>query len=360
LRIGRLDRAGQAVGGIIGDAHRIVIVLIGNDNQHGAEDFFLGDAHRIVDVGEQGRLDVVAAAFRERRFAARHQPGSFRLADFDIVQHAVELRLRHHRAHHLVHRFRIAKGRGFEHLLEDGDGLLVARAGNEQPRGNGAALPRVHADGKAAFQRIGELRIVEHDVCGLAAEFEEDPLQGWRGGRHDPFSHAGRAGERDHVHAWIGHDLLARRSLVGRGDHVEDAGRQPPPVCSLAQEGSGQWRVGRALEHDGAAGGKRGGAFGERDLDRHVPRNDRADDAGGLLHHRASALHAEHIADAEITFPFVSFGMVDGPAHHVDRHVELDQVGQQAGATDLRADLRPVGFRKILQGLLPAAQRIKS
>ena len=60
LGIARPHAAGQPVDGVVGDAHRVVFVLVGDDRQHRAEDLLLRDGHVGAHVGEHGRLDVVA------------------------------------------------------------------------------------------------------------------------------------------------------------------------------------------------------------------------------------------------------------------------------------------------------------
>src|SRR5215208_3335840 len=39
--------ARKAVTAIVGDAHRVVLILVRNDDKHWAEDLFLGDGHRV-------------------------------------------------------------------------------------------------------------------------------------------------------------------------------------------------------------------------------------------------------------------------------------------------------------------------
>ena len=48
----------------------VVVVVVGDDRQHRAEDLLLGDGHLVVDVGEHGRLDVPALVEARRATAA--------------------------------------------------------------------------------------------------------------------------------------------------------------------------------------------------------------------------------------------------------------------------------------------------
>src|SRR5205807_3449380 len=55
-----VHRATEPVHALVGDADRVVVVLERDHDEHRAEDLLLGDRHRVVDVGEQRRLDEVA------------------------------------------------------------------------------------------------------------------------------------------------------------------------------------------------------------------------------------------------------------------------------------------------------------
>src|SRR6476620_8767677 len=67
------DRARQTVDRVVGDAHRIVVVLIGDDGQHRAEHLFLRDLAVGVDIGQQrGGIEVSGVLL----LAAGHQRGA--------------------------------------------------------------------------------------------------------------------------------------------------------------------------------------------------------------------------------------------------------------------------------------------
>ena len=59
--------AGQAVDGVVGDPHRVVIVVVGDDDQDRTEDLFLRDLAVGVDIGQQGRGVEVARDRSSRR-----------------------------------------------------------------------------------------------------------------------------------------------------------------------------------------------------------------------------------------------------------------------------------------------------
>ena len=54
--INALDIGLEALGCIVGDADRLLLVVVGDHTQHRAEDFLAGDAHVVVDAGEDGGL----------------------------------------------------------------------------------------------------------------------------------------------------------------------------------------------------------------------------------------------------------------------------------------------------------------
>src|SRR5438552_8297617 len=90
-RIGTPHRARQPVIGIVGDADRIALVLVRDQRQHGAEDLFAGDAHAVVDVDEQRRLDVPALPLTVRTSAATGDLRALLLAGADVALDAIAL-----------------------------------------------------------------------------------------------------------------------------------------------------------------------------------------------------------------------------------------------------------------------------
>src|SRR5580698_3352285 len=89
----RIERRRQAVLDVVGDLDGVGEIFAGNDRNHGAEDFFLGDAHFGIDVGEDGWLhevamDVVAAG---EAIAAALEARAFSLADVNIFEVGREL-----------------------------------------------------------------------------------------------------------------------------------------------------------------------------------------------------------------------------------------------------------------------------
>jgi hypothetical protein len=128
LLVGGPHAAGQAVLGVVGDAHGVVLVLVGDDDQHRAEDLLLGDPHRVVDVGEDGRRDVVALLQAGRHLRATGDQARALLdAGLDVVAHPLLLVAADHRADEGVRVLRVADLQRLDDLLDGVDDL--ARSG---------------------------------------------------------------------------------------------------------------------------------------------------------------------------------------------------------------------------------------
>ena len=161
---------------------------------------------------------------------------------------------------------------------------------------------------------IADVAVVEEHERRLAAELEEHALHGRARRGHDLAADRRRAGERHDVDVGVRRQLGADR-VVGRREHVHDAGRDVGRLGDeLAERERRPRRVGRALEHDRAAGRERGRELRERELDRVVVRGDRADDAGGLLLDPAVVPARERVALAEVLDEVVALEQIGVPA----------------------------------------------
>ena len=216
------------------------------------------------------------------------------------------------------------------------DCLVVTIARNHQPGGDRAALPRVRGDGEGRDgRRTGQVGVVEDNERGLAAEFEEDLLDGLRRRSHHGTPGRGGSGERHQVDARVLGQLSAE-TMVARGDDVDHTGRKVGLLRDdSAHLGRAPRCVGRRLQHDGVAGGQCGPEFGEIDLMRKVPWRDGADDAERLPHQCAPGLDAQRRRDTEIGCPLVRFGRVGGEREIVDRPLKLGAVREGYRRTDL-------------------------
>jgi len=117
--------------------------------------------------------------------------------------------------------------------------------------------------------------------------------------------------------------LPAGQCRVGGADDVEHAGREASLGGQFAHHGAHQRGVRRGFQHHRAAGQQRGDALADVDVQRHVPRCDRADHAERLVHDDAVAHRAVLVAAAAILFPldFIEaahqvVAAVQCPVHH--------------------------------------------
>ena len=134
-----------------------------------------------------------------------------------------------------------------------------------------------------AFDGLVDLRVVEHDVGRLAAEFQRARDEALRRRCGDAVAHFGGAGERQLVEArMVQHGLTAARTAA-RQD-VDHAGREnlieEPPELDERER-----RRGRRLDDDRIAGRQRGRDLPGAHQKRKVPGNDLTDDADRFMKH---------------------------------------------------------------------------
>src|SRR5262245_8427197 len=81
LLVFRPHGAAEAVDGIVGNAHRLVLIAIADHRYHRAEDLLLGDAHLVIDFVEDRRRVVIALRHVAGPFAAGHTLGTLLIAE---------------------------------------------------------------------------------------------------------------------------------------------------------------------------------------------------------------------------------------------------------------------------------------
>ncbi len=280
------DGGVQPVDRVVGELDGVVLVVGGDHAEHGPEDLLLRDRRVVVDVGEHGGLDVVAALEVRGAAAAGDQRGALVDALGDVALDTVALAAHGERAHLGLRVEGVADPDLRERAGQRLDELVVAGPADDEPGQRRAHLAAEEALGAGDGAGGGlEVHVVEDDGGGLAAELERaagDPLAAERG---DAAAGRGRAGERDLVDAGVAHEQLG--DLAVGGDDVEDAGRQADVLGDLGEQVGRARRLGRGLEDDGAPGEEgRGDLVGDQ-ADGGVPRDDRPDDADGLAHEQA-------------------------------------------------------------------------
>ena len=283
------DAGAEAVEGVVGDAHGVVVVAEAGHGHHRAEDLLLEDPHLVVAF-EDGGLDVVAAGQVAGQFgpgAAGEDLGALLLSDVDVGEDLLQLVVGGLGAELGVGVQRVA----LDDLLGPGHGVGhegVVDAFLDQGAGRaGADLALVEGEQGEAFQGlvvervVGVGDVVEEDVGALAAEFQGDRDQVLAGVLADQAAGGGFAGEGDLADPGAGGERLAGLDAEAV-DHVDDAGRQQVADELHQHQDRGRGLLGR-LEDDGVAGGERGGELPDGHEDREVPRDDLADDAERLV-----------------------------------------------------------------------------
>ena len=277
-QIARGNVAGQSIGGVVRDAHRLVFVLVGNDRQHRPEYLLACDGHIITDIRKHGRFDVIAF-FESIRppGSAGNEGRSFVDPFLDQSLDLVPLKLGHHRADARIFRLWIAGLGRFGTFARDlrcfGEPLLR----HQHARRRVTRLPGVFETGTgAAPDCLAEVRVVENDVGRLATEFLRDAFDRCRRILRHRNAGAGRAGKGDHCD--IG--MTAQRLADGRPvavNQVENAGRYAGLVQNLGEQHRVERRDLARLQHHRAAGRQRRRNFHRDLVYRPVPgRNQRA------------------------------------------------------------------------------------
>src|SRR5258707_57274 len=214
------DGRRKAVRRVVGDANGVGFAFERNHRSDGAEDFFARNACVVIDVVENGRLDVEALA---KLLGASATDGNFGffLAEFEIRADAVALLFANERTH-----LGFAIERGAElnalGLLRHGvDELRIDFLFDEDAAARGAdfALIDKHAEERAVNSGF-PIGAIEENVGGLATELESDSLEGVRGALDDNFPDNGAAGECDFVHAGMS-DERRPRGLAKAVDDID-------------------------------------------------------------------------------------------------------------------------------------------
>ena len=130
--------------------------------------------------------------------------------------------------------------------------------------------------------------------------------------------------------------------MTGRGHHVDHARGDVGVLGDHLSEQSCPVRgVRGGLEDDGVPRCQRRHDLGEVDLDRIVPRSDRADDTDGFPAHRPVGSHAERFGEPQAGLPVVRLGQVGDPGQPRQRRIELWTVGQRDRTPDFGHRRRP-------------------
>ena len=217
--------AGQSELGFVGDAHRIVHVVEGNDDHDGAEHLFLRDAHGVLDVGEDRRFDIPADVEARGPASSVHHDGTLVASGCHVVLDTLALPLRDERAEEGFGIERVADLQFGHFVGQPVDDLVVSTSGDEHAGQRRARLAiEEHARVDHRGNRAIEVDIVEEDRRRLAAELEAHPPDGRGTGSGNLLSRRGAAGERNAVDRRMRDEVRPR--LPATGHDADDPGRQ--------------------------------------------------------------------------------------------------------------------------------------
>src|SRR5580693_8266933 len=165
LDVSPQDGGVETVFGVVGNADRFVLGVIGDHTEHGAENLFLGDGHAVLHIDEHRWLHE-PTCFETLRvaFSSDQHLRAFFNAFPNVGFHALILFLRYHGSNHDVGIGRIADREG-THLIPYGPLHLVKAApGHEKPCSRRTSLTTVHkGQGKSRRNGLVEGGVIEQD-----------------------------------------------------------------------------------------------------------------------------------------------------------------------------------------------------
>src|SRR2546427_10926657 len=191
----------EAVARVVGEADRLLLVAHAHDGDHRAEGLVAHHVHVVVDIYQDGRLEVearqIGAALAPRQHLRAARDGVLHVAldllDLGREGHGADL------DHARVGRALADLADLVHHLPNEG---VVHRGLDVDALDRDADLPRVHPAAVDARARGAlQVRVAEHDHRVLAAELEGDGLQQLPAALGDLAAGGDAAREADHVGA---------------------------------------------------------------------------------------------------------------------------------------------------------------
>src|SRR5829696_6266259 len=278
LDVLRPDARVQAVARVVRKADRLLLVMHLHDRQRRAERLLGHAEHRVVDVGEDRRLEEVALALAALAAdphgrALVDRVADVRIDDVDLRRggHGTDLDRRGRARSALAQRARLLHYLAHELLVE---GLL-----DVDPLDRLADLPGVrHAVVDGGVGSALDVGVAQDDHRVLAAELERYGRERPRRALHHLLAGLRRAGEHEVV------DVIDQRRpcFAASGRDLEDPVGEPGSLRALGDQQRRERRHLAGLQHHGVAGHQRGDAVAEAVRQRVVPGRDDADQATGL------------------------------------------------------------------------------
>src|SRR2546423_3945221 len=224
--VARPDASGESVGDFVGLTDEVALVLEGDDGDDGAEYLLLRDAHGVLHLAEDCRLEEEAAAqvaFERGRTAAAQNGRAFRARDVNVRLDSVQLLFGNLRPHLRPGVRRVADLYLLGLLAEATEEFVLHLFVEEEARACAADLPLVEEDAHhRAVDGLLHVCVREDDVRRFASEFERDFRQILCRGLRDELADFRAACEGDLVNARVRGERRARRLAEARHD-VDDA-----------------------------------------------------------------------------------------------------------------------------------------
>ena len=150
---------------------------------------------------------------------------------------------------------------------------------DEESRARAAALAVVEENGAGGAGNGGfDIGIFQHDVGRFPAQFQGNFFQIAGSGLQDQLANFRGTCEGDFIDVRMGRQGSARCLSVARHD-IHDAVGNAGFLNQFAEQKSGEGRLFRGLQHDGAAGRESRAKFPGRHQQRKIPGNDLSDDS---------------------------------------------------------------------------------
>ncbi len=241
MKEARPDARSQAVARIVRLPDDLFLRLERDHREHRAENLFLGHAHPVVDLREDGWLNEKSMhqLWIGGDLPSIDQVRAFLLGNIDVALDLFLLAFEGRRTHLGLHLQRIAQLDGVRALGQPADDLIMDASLHKEPRAGDTGLATGGEDARNDAVDHPFIRVVENDVGRLATQFEAHTGQVIGGVLHDPDAGRGRSGEGYLVYPWMAHQRPAGAGTIA-GHDVEDAGRE-----ARFGEESGEFKCGR-------------------------------------------------------------------------------------------------------------------
>ncbi|KAI3478473.1 hypothetical protein L1887_59527 [Cichorium endivia] len=238
LDVGRLDTAGEAVLGVVGEADGVCLVAVFEslDGEDGSERLLLHDAHAAMAVVQHGRTKEEALGELRMRFrvgprSTAHELGPLLDAQLHVRLHLGQMRRRHQRSrlarrvHAVAHLDALGPLHHARHQSV-GDRLF-----DDQARARRAHLARVQKHrGDHRVDGPVQIAVAKHHVRVLAAQLHRASLHRARARRDDATPRIQTAREGDEVDV----RMLGQRRTHARTSRREQLHR--PHGCARLDE----------------------------------------------------------------------------------------------------------------------------